>query len=411
MKLCRPDAIVLLSLWVSAAPVLGLGLAVGVMAASEPSAPKLVWSLRSDDLREVWRDAAPAAFDLSPDGGTLAAGFTAREGARSWGVWVGEWNIATGRILRQWRVDGPGAHEAIYDLRFTPDGRGLVALTSDVALLLSATSLAVEGRTSLDSKASPSGPSRQRSMAISADGRWAVVLSRAGGSLDCSSSEVVLIQFGTGELVARWRPNPPCAKFISLSPDGRTVLLSRFAPAGPPSGDIVSVDAHTGEALRWFNSGFRGVNGGAWSAVFTGREQFVAAPAMWNAHPGDSGKALKVFDEQPGGVVRELTYRQFGSLGIVATSWDAPIVAMINYWLTPLENMLGDDFHPKHGVDLLLYRLAESQPFSVLRHLRVGQLGGGPDSYRPRLSANGSRVAIFQQGNINVYSVPSPEGL
>ena len=290
--------------------------------------------------------------------------------------------------------------------RCVPDHLWLTTVQQDTP-----TSLAVEGRTSLDSKASPSGPSRQRSMAISADGRWAVVLSRAGGSLDCSSSEVVLIQFATGELVARWRPNPPCAKFISLSPDGRTVLLSRFAPAGPPSGDIVSVDAHTGEALRWFNSGFHGVNGGAWSAVFTGREQFVAAPAMWNAHPGDSGKALKVFDEQPGGVVRELTYRQFGSLGIVATSWDAPIVAMINYWLTPLENMLGDDFHPKHGVDLLLYRLAESQPFSVLRHLRVGQLGGGPDSYRPRLSGNGSRVAIFQQGSINVYSVPSPEGL
>jgi len=383
----------------------------------DPPSPRLLWSFRPGEIRGSYSNPILGPFDLSPDGSTLAIEFTAEGGPDALGVWVAEWDIAARRIVMQRRVQGPTtikengpAQQGLSDLRFTPDGSKVVAQTGRELTVLNGSNLAPVYTVPLLGGMSRAPRSVISRFAISGDGKWLAVLSTVPKWGDCAPSDVRLFHLETGKSAAAWELPQACAGSIALSPDGTQLLLSHFSVGWPRDVDILLLDSHTGTVVRRISSGFRGPNGGAWDAQFVALGRFVAVPASWNTRPGDSGKALKIFDSRTGDVVQELTYGRFGSHGTIATSWNAPVVATINYWLGLLENMLSDDIHPKRGADLLLYRLDESQPYCALHHLRVGdQSASLVNSYLPRLSADATRVAIFQQDTVSVYAVPTVE--
>src|SRR6266571_839521 len=68
---------------------------------------KLAFSLSDDDLWKLhswgaWFDA----FDISPDGQTFAAEFEALQSRQEAAIWVGEWNIATRRLIAERPIEG-----------------------------------------------------------------------------------------------------------------------------------------------------------------------------------------------------------------------------------------------------------------------------------------------------------------
>jgi hypothetical protein len=379
----------------------------------------LAFSLSNDDLWKLhpwgaWLDA----FDISPDGQTFAAEFEALQSRQEAAMWVGEWSIATRRLIAERPIEGPAPREQLlpsppnpaqysFDLRFTPDGQRLIALTGPVIRALDAKKLRVLYSVSPgEIHAAPSDHVVLRRFLVSGDSKLLVVFS-SPATYPWRAIECRQFNLETGELVARWGLPWSDAASISLSPDSSELLMSRIESDRPRRSDIVLLDARTGKELRTVGGGFasRGWSYGG-QAEFLTDECIVVAATTSLRH---SHVALKIVNTRTDKAVRELSYAKddVDTWFVVATRKPV-IAALIFSWKWGIGSDLDDPFR-RWTNRLALFNAGQSEPFYVRRKVRLLD-GGGPSAFTGlrqtlRISSDGNVMALGEAKNINVYRV------
>jgi len=380
---------------------------------------KLAFSLGDDDLWRLhpwgaWLDS----FDISPDGNTFAAEFEALQEAHEAAIWIGEWSIATGRLIAERSIEGPAPIDQLlpsppnpaqysWDLRFTPDGRKLVALDGPRVWVLQAEDLK-ELYSILPAGmhlASTEVVVLRQFVASGNSNQLAVFSARAIGPWETTSAR--LFNVDSGERVAQWVPPQPVSGEFSLSQDGNEVLMSQggFHRAG--AADVLLMDSRTGTVLRTFSSGFGSSQsrGGVY-AEFLDKGHFAVAcrpPA------GASHHVLKVVDLSSGNVVQELGYSKHDANANVAIASRTPVIAALIFsWKRGIGSDL--DYPLRRWVDwLALFRLGQPEPLYVRQSVRLFE-GGNALSVAGirntiRISSEGKLLAFGEGRAIQVYRV------
>jgi WD40 repeat protein len=194
------------------------------------------------------------AFDVSPDGQTLAVEFVAANDQNNQVIQVAEWDIASRELKTTKVVEGPAKQlmsnpQFQYDLRFTPDGLDLVALTGPRVLILNARTLMPSHVIGL-----PPGPGRLPQvgrvldrLGISGDGSKLAVISRGIGPTCGDFSTFRLFDLKSEDLLDTWQFHG-CTGGLSLSEDGTRALLGvRANQVEPWRGDLINTA--TGKVL------------------------------------------------------------------------------------------------------------------------------------------------------------------
>ena len=200
------------------------------------------------------------AFDVSPDGRTLAVEFIAADEQGKQILQIGEWNLSAELRKTIVTVEGPAKllmsnPQFQYDLRFSPDGLDLVALTGTRLVILNAKTLTSSREIGLPSEAVPqpqfSGVLDR--FGISGDGSKLAVISRGVGPTCGDRSAFRLFDLKSGELLSNWHFHG-CTAGVSLSQNGTHAILSlRANQVEHWRGELV--DSATGELLRTFRDG------------------------------------------------------------------------------------------------------------------------------------------------------------
>jgi len=200
------------------------------------------------------------AFDVSPDGHTLAVEFVAGGEQDNQVLQIGEWDLLSKKLKTTDVVEGPTKQlmsnpQFQYDLRFTPDGLNLVALTGSRVVILNAQTL-----TPLRVMGLPPEPGLPpqfgwvlNSFGISGDGSRLAVISRGVGPTCGDHSTFRLFDLKSGDLLNSWQFHG-CTGGVSLSENGTRALLGlRVNQVEPWRGDLV--DTITGKILHTFPDG------------------------------------------------------------------------------------------------------------------------------------------------------------
>ncbi len=374
---------------------------------------------------------ATGAFDISPDGKTLAVEFGTREPDKRITDWVALWDIESQRLIATKEVEHDEPKQLYYglksrppvpgpilwqtkDIRFSPDGRELLVLTGPSLVGLSFPELKV-----LYSFEDRVGPVTEQTLyrhmfvegfAMAAN-RLAILEQISHNSPKCCSLKVKIADLHTGKLVADWT-RPGLSHSIALSPDASLLALTNNpAPWGvgaipPEANNILILNANSGDIVRAFNSG-----SAAGNAQFVGGDTaLITMPIYSDFEPGD---AAKLWNLKTGQLEQKLGYPKYGLRGGISLSANGELLAVAAFWLNPTDVRLDRD-KPRGGSRLLLWTLPNGK--LVYASERLGQeydFGGLPmnlawGSMTPpilvRMSASGDRIAVGG-GLISVYSV------
>lgn len=370
-----------------------------------------VFTLTNDDLWKLhpW-GASMNAFDVSPDGKTFAAQFEALQEGGKAALWVAEWDVATRRLVGERTVEGPEPTKQFllsaqyrFDLRFTPDGRRLVALTGPRVEVLDAAKLELL-YTILPGAIDPA-PSEGdviRQFVTSSDNRRLAIFSTAA-MLGAQPINVCLFEIGTGTEVAHWTLDRPLCGGFSLSPDGGELLMSQ-PTSQPATDDLTVLDSRRGNVLRAFDSGLHGSACGFGPyAEFLDTDDLLVATPIFSA---GSHHALEVMDAHTGKVVRDLGYVKHDARADMAAATRARVIAAFVFsWKRGIGSDLDAPFtRPVNW--LALFRPGDSEPFYVRPNVRMFE--GYPGMRGAlRISQDGKVVAFGAERTLYVYRVES----
>jgi hypothetical protein len=377
---------------------------------------KSVFSLGDND---VWKlhpwGAWLNSFDISPDGKTFAAEFEALQEEQKAAIWVGEWDMTAGRLIAEQRVEGPLSFKQLFpsppsraqygfDLRFTPDGRRLVALTGPRIRVLDAEKLELLYSIS-PGEIYPAPPEGVviRQYLVSRDSELLAVFSTPGIYLR-TPINVRLLSLGSGEKVAEYTLPVSGSADFSLSPDASMVLMSQWRFQQPEAQYVLVVDSRTGESLRSINSGFgtRGGNYGAY-AEFLDNDRIVVASRSSSGAPHH---ALKIIDGHTGRVLQELGYSKHDAQAWFVVATRAPVIAALIFsWKWGIGSDL--DAPLQRGVNwLALFHPDQPEPFFVRHNVRLFEHPHSTSLRATmRISSDGKVVAFGESEAIQVYRV------
>jgi hypothetical protein len=371
---------------------------------------------------------ASGAFDLSPDGKTLAVEFGTREPDKRITDWVALWDIESQRLIATKEVEPDEPKQTLSfgvcrdalcltktklpapvaiswqskNIRFSPDGRELLVLTGPSLVALSFPELkvlyAVEDRVTEENIFTQMFI---EGFAMAAN-RLAILEQISHNSDQCCALKVILAELDTGRILGQWS-RPGMSQSIALSPDGKLLALT-ISPWGVKKipareNNIFLLKPESGEVVRAFNSGFAAGN-----AEFLGGSTTVLTVPTNNMFA--TKDEIKVWDASTGQLKQELCYPKYGLRGGVSASANGKLLAVAAYWLNPWDVRL-DRTNPRGGTSLLLWDLSTNS--LVYSSPRLGQeynLGGLPINlswgflHPPilvRMSASGDRLAFGGQ--------------
>jgi hypothetical protein len=385
---------------------------------------KPLWSVGGSDLPGRYRGAMIRAFDISPDGATLAAIFFTSEGQRPDGtrmaaVQIAEWEVKDQKLVKLQQVDGPAAvmnfspnPQYTFNLQFTPDGQKLVAQIGRSIKVLDAVTLSV--LYSIEPPEALPRPSEGvaiRRFAVSGDSKQLAVLSSPAAS-PCESTRARLFSLDTGEETAEWAlPEGACPYSMSLSADGSQTLLSRFLIYPAATADVDLVDSRTGKLLRSFDVGF-GTGDSPFAvagAHFIGHDQFIAQIVVNMTAPAEVMKStLAICDIDTGALRHQMAYSVYGVRGTIALAARASVVAVLGYGPVYPERPLRDDNTP--GFErLLLFHTNEREPFYIsddrASTRTTTYYNVSPDAVPLRISSDGRIIAVTEHDSIKLYEI------
>ncbi len=328
------------------------------------------------------------AFDVSPDGQTLAVEFVAANAQNDQVMQVAEWDIPSKKLKTTKVVEGPAKQlmsnpQFQYDLRFTPDGLDLVALTGLGVVILNAQTLTPLRMIGLPSEP---GPPPQfgwvlDSFGISGDGSKLAVISRGVGPTCGDHSTFRLFDLKSGNLLSSWQLH--ACMGASLSENGTRAFVR---------GNLV--DTATGEILRTFPGG---------GGYFIDDTRFIKGFGYpEDPKPSDEKlAALGIFNVNTGKTEREMRYGQYGIVGTFAVARGSGIVAVMESWLNP-KDLARDATHARGFVRLIVFGPSETEPFYVSPDIHDRPMFGSV--YMARLSSDG-RVVAYGGSTIHVLKV------
>jgi hypothetical protein len=381
------------------------------------TALKPLLSLQDADLRGSMR-----AFDISPDGKTLVVEYATGEGQSPQGgrigaIRVSTWDIGSSRIVRQQLIEGPipapqlaPNPQHVPNIRFTPDGKKLIAVTGPQIRVLDATDLSIlYSILSLDSDPDLEGVAI-RAFAVSRDSKWLAVLSSRHVS-PCEPTDVHLFQLETGKPAARWSLGETCPRSIALSADGSQMLLSSLLSRAPYDGNpnLLLLDSHTGQALRYFDIS-AGVSGSsdvrAVDAQFMESNKFIVLVDVPMYTPANVPQSkLKIFDLGTGRLLHELSYPTYGVRGPWEVAAQASVAAVLGWGPKNPNEVMRDGWQ---GFErLLLFRLTDKEPFYVSPDDEQTSSAGNNVSPAEflHLSSDGKVLAVFKARKLTLYEI------
>jgi len=346
--------------------------------------------------------AAPTSFDLSPDGKALAVEFSTG-GRQDIGRWVALWDVDRAHLIGAKQVDSNIPYVAWYinNIRFSPDGRKLIALTGPRLVALSVPDLkilyAFEDRVQLQD-----APNQMFIEGFSiASNRLAILRQYDYNSGHSYSLEVQIADLDSGKVLARWGWPRLCYS-IAMSPDA--ILLALAIPQGrwgdrdisAKQSNVFIVKPDTGQVVRDFNSGYA-----VGDAQFVGGNNvLVTVPLNSDFSPDD---AIKVWDIKRARVEQELTYARYGLRGGISVSADSKVLAVAAFWLNA-KDIKRDRDNVRGGARLLLWTLHGGKLLYASEQLpqeynRAGlpmavSYGRIAPPVLVRMSASGDRLAI-----------------
>jgi hypothetical protein len=339
------------------------------------------------------------AFDVSPDGKAVAVEFIARDGEGNQVSRVGEWDIPSKKMKTAKIVEGPAKDlynpQFEYDLRFTPDGRHLIALTGPHILVLDATNLTAMYAIGLPPEPDPPPEFGWflDSFGISGDGRKLAVISRGVGPTCGDHSTFRLFDLMSGESLSSWR-FIGCTQELSLSKDGTRAFLGvRVNQLVPWQGEMV--DATSGKILRTFPDG---------GGFFLDDQRVIKGENLpYDPKPSDERKAaLAIVNVNTGKVEQEMHYKNYGLGGSIAVAPAAGAVAVMESWLNP-RDLARDATYARGFVRLLLFHVTEDEPFYASADIHDPPMVRSV--YMVRISSDG-RVVAYGGRTVHVVLTP-----
>ncbi len=392
----------------------------GAALRSGSVALKAVFSLNNGvlsklHLRGAWLDA----FDISPDGRIFAAEFEALQEGQTEALWVGEWDIGTGKLIHERSVEGPAVvgrlfgpvpyAQYLFDVQFTPDGQRLVVPVGQTVEVLDAETLEPLYSTSMKEGIAHSEVEVIRQVLISRDNTSLVVLSSTA-TFPWKWVEGRIFSLESGKNLASWNLPVNDAALFSLSPNGSELLMSRpFLRA--QDANMVLLDSHSGKLIRAIHSDFYSTTGPECSAKFLDADRIVAACVH---STGGSQYALRVINVRTDQIEQEVGRSKHDTEAFFSIAANTPrIVALIFSWKWGLVWNMDEPF--KKGVNwLAIFEPSDTEPLYVRRNIRFFSGGRGPSVLTLRasirISSDGSTVAFGEGENIEVYRVESNGG-
>jgi WD40 repeat protein len=338
------------------------------------------------------------AFDVSPDGQMLAVEFITANDQNNQVIQVAEWDIASKKLKTTKVVEGPAKQlmsnpQFQYDLKFTPDGLDLVALTGPRVVVLSAQTLALQHVIGLPAEPGPPPPFGRvlNGFAISQDGTKLAVTSRGVGPTCGDHSTVRLFDLPRLGPAGTWVFHG-CGG-LQLSPDGSLALLG-WRPNQVEGIRGALVESATGRILRSFPGG---------GGIFLDDTRFITG-LHYPSNPGPSDEAqatLGVVSVGSGKVEHEMRYGHYGVGGNIAVAPSGGIVAVMESWLNP-KDLARDATNARGFVRLILFRASDTEPFYVSPDIHDRPMFGSV--YMARLSSDG-RVVAYGGSTIHVLKI------
>jgi hypothetical protein len=368
-------------------------------------------SLDSRDLPGKYDGVEIADFAISPDNTRIAVGFEVGEGDGKLGAWLGEWEIATRRLIAKAHLQNPVFGTLSFlaldhqTIQYTPDGSEIIFQVGLDLYAFDPETLKLRFSTSVSEVVKNSASERHsRRFAISSDGtRLAIFF---GQSLYPRKTGLVrLFEAKTGEELANWSV-PVQIQSLSLSPDGKQLLVSALNPSDTT--DLLMLDSLTGHINKSFESGFgtQLVVGAELNALFVDADHFIVSPSQATDAKGSYlGQSLKVFDCHTGKVTNELISEKFGPSGELWVSSKDSVVATLNLW-SPRWKRRFTEGGPK-GTQLLFFHLNENRPSCALAPFPERSKDSTAQSGFIRFSPDLSRIGLFMNRKIFVYVTSS----
>ena len=375
--------------------------------------PAEVLSIDNHDLPGKYDGVEIADFAVSPDNNKIVVGFQVGEGGGKFGAWMGEWEIATKRLIAKAHLPNPLLDPLSFlaidnqTMQYTPDGSEIIFQAGPRLYAFNSGNLSVGYSVSFpDLVERSASEEHSRRFAVSSDGTSLAVF--YGQSLYPPKNGVVrLFVAKTGEEVAHW-PAPLQIQSLSLSPDGKQLLVSALNPLDTT--DLLILDSSTGRIIKSFESGFgtQLVVGAKLNAMFVDAGHFIASPGPFTDTKGQYlGRSLKIFDCDTGKVIRELVSEKFGPSGELWVSNKDASVAALNLWTPHWKRRLAES--SAESAQLLFFHLNERNPFCALGPLPERSKESGRQSGFIRFSPDLRSIGLFFNRKILVYTTSGCE--
>jgi hypothetical protein len=379
-------------------------------------APALAQLQRVDNamLAKTIPEPSVLAFDISPDGILLAmlVRSTSAENAQMWLVIE---NVKTGEIVKQEKDGLNGAILSDYapHVRFTRDQKFLVVQDLQRVAVLETANYTVLGKIQapagdkLNMPVSIVGASDSDIFAISfGTGQ------RGPFEVGIDPVEVLIADVSRGKLISDWQASDIPQ---SISPTGNFVALSDWNVNDTLLG-VQIVDAKTAKKVTTLKGGFTfGKTVGYTDAIgeavgdFLSDTQILLAPnESFDSTGHYAGRSLKEAAIMPGAgdgkILREFTPANYGPTGEMVVSANRQMFVASSCYFSPYAATHTMTLPAGAGCELLGFSLKQSVPVFEAKVSQHGlEANAGGEMLRPRVSADGSVIAIAQDDGVTVF--------
>jgi hypothetical protein len=349
------------------------------------------------------------AFDLSPDGSLLAILCADRDTSNGERLDIVLFSLAQRKVVQRRSLgdDYPKISGYLPHLRFSYDQNFIVVQTPRTVQVFNTDTLAQ--LRSVDPP--PTEPFKVPIDVHVAAASDVVAVTFGSGKPYTYGVEMMqvyteVIRLSSTSLWGSWKSSDVPQ---SLSPTGSLALISDWSNSkggilqlevlNSQTGDHIST-LETGYAFRTPPSDYRGRSSGKF---LTEREVLISPDDTRDLKGDKGGDKLKIMEWQTGNVERELTAKGLSPTGEMAIAHDGKAFAVVSWYLEP--HVAHNDVALPHGSSPVIF-IASGQLKTLANTGNYSPLGlsinGAMDVLRPRLSADGRRLAIAQDRGIEV---------
>ena len=377
-------------------------------ADAQEKVARLTREILPSALAEEGRTAQIKAFDLAPDGSSVAvlyASWRSSPDPTPAELWVAVWNISDNKPVWKQRIEtdttsGAARVHDVKDLIFTADQSHLLALAVKRIWSVDAgnggTTVTIAARAGL------SGTPVQVSAVT---GAKAAITYRQN---EDSGFYTQLIDVSSGNKINGWATT---AIPQSFSADGKLAIT---VIPGNGTLEVQVVDTSNGATLRTIPVEVSSEKGHSRESVsaaarFLDNTMVVIVPNQKINHSGrPAAYGLQLIDALDGKLVREINPQYFRPTGELAVSRDGNRFAVESIYARERDVLL-DSLHPKDlRVNLFIFQKDSAMPETAIPNVYAGLAGGKGEPVR--FSSHGTVLGVSESpsGSIKIFQIKAP---